>query len=288
MHALLKRFRIKQADYWTHYHPRFNVATGELLTYKNYEQYMTQEFDDKNQLKAWIKKEPELAKKWAINWLRIRKEEKMLTYAPSQAELRTLLSPSMVYYESIGGYYQITKELGFQDRYDLKPLVFNQLQPDAIIIQDTREQTPLKLSIPTTISKVDCGDYALAAPYDVGIYIERKSLGDFCGTMSKGNARFRRELERATKRGHYIVMLVESDIESAQSFPFLPHTRHVKARPQFIFKQMRDLLVDFPFSFQIVFVDGRIEAAQKLIKIFQLGEQVKTTDLQYSYEQGKL
>jgi hypothetical protein len=48
------------------------------------------------------------------------------------------------------------------------------------------------------------------------------------------------------------------------------------------------LLTDFPFSFQVVFVDGRLEAARQVIRIFQLGSQVKTTDLQYAVEQGRL
>lgn len=288
LHALLKRFRIKQADYWCEYAPRLNVATGKPIVYKTYDQYMSQDLDDKNQLKDWIKRDPSAARSWAVDWLRKRRADRGLTYAPSQAELRTLLCPSMSYYDSVGGYYAITRELGYQDRYDDKPLTFARLPADASIIIDTREQAQLKLAAPTVTRKVDAGDYALATPHDCGIYIERKSLSDFCGTMSKGNARFRRELERATKRGHYVVMLVEATIAAAQGFPYLPQTRHVKATPAYVFKQMRDLLVDFPFSFQVVFVDGRVEAAHKVIRLFEMGEQVKTADLQWSYEQGRL
>jgi hypothetical protein len=288
LHAVLKRFRIKQADYWHDAAPRYNPYTKQLIVYKTYDQYMTQDFDDIDQIKAWIKTDPQSAREWALGWLKRRKEDKMLTYAPSQVELRTLLSPTMAYYDSIGGYYNLTKAMGYQERYDMQQLQFKSFPQDMQIIQDTREQNPLKLAAKTVVSKVDCGDYALAAPYDEGIYVERKSLADFCGTMSKGNARFRRELERATKRGHYIVMLVEASIQTVQGFPCLSDTRHIRAQPAFIFKQMRDLLTDFPFSFQVVFVDGRLEAARQIIRIFQLGNQVKTTDLQYAVEQGRL
>lgn len=287
LHAHLKRFRVKQSDYWTTYAPRHNLLTGQLLPYKDYDQYMSQEFASKHELKAWIKAQPQKAREWAISWLGRRRTEKLLTYAPSQAELRTLMCPSMPYYDSVGGYYAITRDLGYQDRYTDQPLTFTPLSAPHII-QDSREQQPLKLAMPVVVSKVDSGDYALPAPFDQGIYIERKSLADFAGTMSKGNARFRRELARATKAGHYIVMLVESSISDAQGLNHLPHTRHVKASASFILKQMRDLLTDFPFSFQVVFVDGRIEAAHKVLRIFQLGDQVKSVDLQSRYEKGEL
>lgn len=286
VHAVLKRFRIKQSDYHHEYNPRYNVATGKLIPYKTYDQYMTQDLESKTELKSWIKSNPEAARTWAVEWLRRRRDDKHLTYAPSQVELRTLMCPSMPYYDSVGGYYAITRELGYQDRYDDRAPEFAALPADATIIQDTREQNPLKLAARTVVEKVDCGDYALAAPHDKGIYIERKSLCDFAGTMCKGNARFRRELERATKRGHYLIMLVESTISDAQSLKYLPQTKHVKASSIYVMKQLRDLLTDFPFSFQAVFVDGRIEAARTVVKLFQMGEQVKTTDLQNAYERG--
>lgn len=288
VHAVLKRFRIKQETYWREVCPRLNIITGKPIPYKSYDQYMTQDFENKNELKAWIKSDPKAAREWAINWLKKRREEKGLTYAPSQVELRTLMCPSMPYYDSIGGYYSIVRELGYYDRYDDKALVFSPLPSDAVVIQDTREQNPLKLAANIKIEKLDVGDYALAAPHDKGIYIERKSLSDCCGSICKGNARFRRELERAACKGHYIVMLVESKLADFQALEYLPQTRNVKASSAYVAKQLRDLLTDFPFSFQAIFVDGRFEAADKAIKIFELGEQVKTTDLQHQYEQGRL
>jgi len=288
VHAVLKRFRVKQADYHHEYNPRYNVTNGKLIPYKSYDQYMSQDFENKNELKSWIKSDPQAAKTWAINWLKKRKEEKGLAYAPSQIELRTLVCPSMPYYDMIGGYYNICRALGYSDRYTDDRLVFTPLPKDVVVIQDSREQLSLKLNIKTEISKLDYADYTLVSPHNKGIYIERKSLSDCCGTLSKGNERFRRELERATRKGHYIVMLVEEKLASFQSIEFLPHTKQIQASSAYVAKQLRDLLTDFPFSFQAVFVDGRAEAARVLIRLFEMGEQVKSIDLQRAVEKEEI
>lgn len=41
-------------------------------------------------------------------------------------------------------------------------------------------------------------------------------------------------------------------------------------------------------NIQFLFVDGRKEAASAVIKIFELGELVKTTDLQLQYDLKKI
>ena len=79
-----------------------------------------------------------------------------------------------------GGYYGITRALGFADRYkEFSAFQANPLPADCKIIQDTRESTPIKLSIPTIEDTVSVGDYRLADPHDNKIRIERKSLADF-------------------------------------------------------------------------------------------------------------
>lgn len=297
LHKHLRRFKIKQETYHMEYNPRFDMLTGERIPFKSYEQYITQEFKDKNSLKKWLKLNPDKGPKWAIEWLRRRKEEKGLIYAPSQAELRSLFCPSMPYYDSIGGYYKIAESLGFKTRYTDEKPVFTPLPADAAIIQDTREQKALILGVKTTCHKVDEGDYALAAPHDQGVYIERKSLTDFISSLSarkvkkKGGGedsaldRIERELVRAADKGHYIVMMVESDINTALGFDHLPHIKQrTKVSSSYIFKNLRDLLVKYPLSFQVVFVNGRVDAAQKLVKIFQLGNQVRRIDLQNALE----
>ena len=303
LHLYLRRFRIKQEVYYHQYNPRHDLLTGELIPYKDYDQYHTQSFINKINLKKWLKTNPEKGLQWAIDWLREYKMKKCLEYAPSQVELRTMVCPSMPYYDKVGhnlgGYYGITKSLGYTARYQYHSLKFTDFASDAIILQDTREQLPLKLSIATKRETVNVGDYALAPPYDEGVRIERKSLSDMCGTLSgrqmarKDGAdsafnRFDRELARAKEANLYVVMIVESDINEAQSFNYLPHMKHIKASPSYLMHNLRELLSKYPLSFQTLFVSGRVEAAKKLIRILQLGAQVETIDLQMAYEKGEL
>lgn len=307
LHTYLRRFRIKQEVYYHQYNPRRDKLTAELIPYKDYDQYHAAEFSNKNTLRKWLKTYKAEGLEWSINWLRKRKEEKGLVYAPSQAELRTLTCPSMPYYDTVaaaqGGYYGIAAMLGFQTRYAREPLDFAPLQHDAVVIQDTREQNPLILQIPTREEVLDVGDYALSIPHDRGIRIERKSLSDFCGTLSKRKVtyerktkttvdssweRFSRELARAKDANLYVVMMVESDINDAQRFDYLPHTQNIKASPAYIMHNLREILYQYPLNLQVVFVNGRTEMATKMIRVLEMGDQVRRIDLQAAYERGEL
>ena len=308
LHEHLKRFRVSREKYYTLYYPRKDKHTGQALPFKDFEQYLTQDFTTKVTLRQWLAKHPEEGLTWSKAWLAYRKEEKGLIYAPSQVELRTLQCPSMPYYEQTaqaeGGYYGVTRALGYTNRYEISTkLTFTPLLSETIIIQDSREQSPISLPCKTQIETLSVGDYALVEPYDKGVRVERKGLSDFCGSMSarkmerktkkgitKHNSldRFDRELARAQAQGLYVVMVVEASITDAQRFNYLPQTQWVKAKPSYIFKNLRILLTRYPLTFQCVFADGRVEMSRIIMKIFELGEQVKTTDLQFALEQGVL
>lgn len=301
LHAHIRRFKLKQEDYYITYHPRFDRADGRPIPFKTVDQYLSQDFVDKNSLKKWLKTGTPETIEWAKTWMHQRKCDKQLIYAPSQVELRTLPGPAMTYYEGIGGYYNVAKAMGFASRYCDDAPVFADL-PDATIICDTREQTPVQLACAMERDTLNVGDYALKSPHDLGIRIERKSLGDFCGTLSdrpvRGKdgeptgqtplRRFDAELARAEKQSLYVVMMVEASISDVQSFDHLPQTRWIRAKPAYILKNLRDLLTKYPLTFQALFVDGRIEMAQKLPRVLKLGCQVKSLDAQWLYEKGLL
>lgn len=307
-HAYLRRFKISQKVYYTTYAKKVDKLTGEPIPFKDREQYLIAEFASKTNLKKWLSQNKEEGLRWSKDWLVNRKRQKGLIYAPSQVELRTLMCPSIPYYNSVGsgegGYEGITKSIGLQSRYTHYDIVLSCLPADSIILQDSREQKPLQLSRNVRLEALDVGDYALATPYDIGIRIERKSLSDFCGSLSGRKTAYQnkkkatridsslerldRELTRAQEANLYVIMVVESDINEAQSFNYLPHMKHIKASPSYIFKNLRDLLVKYPLNFQVLFVSGRVEMAEKIIKIFQLGDNVKKIDLQLAYEQGRI
>lgn len=305
LHAYIKEaYHVSRKEYWTTYEPRKDLCTGEPIPFKDAEQYLSTDFINRITLKRWLKEQPrEVGLAWAKQWLAKRRLNKGLTYAPSQAELRTLCTPTIPYYESVaaaeGGYYGVTAALGFKPRYVKRDLVYQTLPADATVIQDSREQAPIKLPLQSSVATLDVGDYALAAPHDQGVRIERKSLSDFCGTLSgrkqtrEGKTkttewsnleRFDRELARATEAGLYVVMMVEANINDAQRFDYLPQTKWVKATPAYLFHNLRDLLTRYPLSFQVVFVNGRREMADKMMRVLQLGAQVREIDLQFALE----
>ncbi len=310
LHAYAKSaYRVSQKTYWTTYAPRKDLCTGEPIPFKDTEQYLSTDFVNRVTLKRWLKEQPRaVGLAWAKGWLAKRRENKGLIYAPSQAELRMLCTPTMPYYETVavaeGGYYGVTATLGFTSRYTRAPLVFTPLPRDAVIAQDTREQTPVRLNCATQISTLDVGDYAIVQScYDKGVRIERKSLSDFCGTLSgrkqtrKGKTtttewsnleRFDRELARAAEAGLYVVMMVESPLNHVYAIRNMPQTRHVKASAEYLLHNLRDLLTRYPLSFQVLFVDGRVEMAAKMLRVFELGAQVRTADLQFALEEGLL
>lgn len=297
LHKYLRKFKIKQEMYYEEYFARRDLLTGEKILFKNYEQYFNTDFKDKNNLKKWLKLNPEKGKEWSIEWLKKRKEKKNLILSPTQVELRSLTCPSIHYYETIGGYNNICESIGLKSRfnYNSKP-IFNRLPDSIVIIQDSREQTPLKLPYNIKIGKIDAGDYGLEEKYDKKIYVERKNLNDMVASLSSkqrkensdakfGVERLKAELERAKQNNSYIIMLVENNINDALSFNYLPQMRWTKTNPNHIFKNLRDLSHEFT-NFQVLFVNGRKEASKILIKIFEASETVKNIDLQYLYECG--
>lgn len=302
LHVYIRRFKLRQEDYYLTYHPRKDLADGRPIPFKTVDQYLSQDFVDKNSMNRWLKTGTPETATWLREWLHRRKCEKQLIYAPSQVELKTLSGPSMGHFEALGGYYEVCRDMGFATRFCNDTPLFTLLPSDATIICDTREQNPVNLAVPMERGTLNVGDYALKSPHDYGIRIERKSLSDFCGTLSDRPVRgkdgeptgqtplnrFDAELTRAEKQGLYVVMVVEASLSDAQSFDHLPQTRWVRAKPAYILKNLRDLLVKYSLTFQALFVDGRIEMAQKLPKLFQLGHQVKSLDLQFLYERGLL
>ena len=116
--------------------------------------------------------------------------------------------------------------------------------------------------------KLDFGDYTAAgSDYDY-TYIDRKSAGDFIGTLSVNNLdRFRRELERARDMDCYLFIITESSInEIYKKNRWGPHSTNLK----FIYHNMRVLAHDFADTCQFVFSGSR-EASELIIpKILKL------------------
>lgn len=90
------------------------------------------------------------------------------------------------------------------------------------LIVDTREQLELEFAVGRVFDeirheKLDVGDYG--AEIDgkrLPLVFDRKAIGDLYGTLTHGNARFHREIERAKKTGTLLVLLIEGSLKDVQ------------------------------------------------------------------------
>jgi len=87
-----------------------------------------------------------------------------------------------------------------------------------LILIDSREKKPLNFSHPY-ITKVEIrglkvGDYMVEFNdgYIPPISIERKSLNDLVGSLSKGYKRFKKEIIRAKENNIQLIILIESSM----------------------------------------------------------------------------
>ena len=276
-------------EYCTQQFNRRDILTNEPIVFKSPEQYFGSDFLNKNNLKKYLKNLPrDQAVSYCQNLLIKRKDEKQLIYSPLQVELRSLpCFPAVSYLDSIFDYHDFCHNIGLINRTKKIPadfgLEFINFHSDSYITIDSRESNPLKFDFPIEISKLNVGDYAFSG--NPGLVFERKSIADMIGTLSGGFDRFVKELERAEASGVYLVMIVENKFSEVMSFNHLPWMKRVKtkATPEFIFHQLRDLLQRFP-RFQVLFVDGRKQVVEYIMKGFLSGDTFKEIDLQLAWD----
>mgnify|MGYP001327431575 CR=1 FL=1 len=298
LHKHLRKHKMRMVEYYQTYHPRYDLYDGNIIKFKNKKQYFNSDFNSKTNLRMWLKKQPEKdAKEYCSNLLSKRKEEKELIFAPTQVELRSLMSPPIQYYNDLfgwNGYYSLCSELGFKNKHQ----IFNDIisgaeyeKPEYKIYVDTREQRPLRFTRGIELKTLKFGDYAFSSKIATcNCYIERKSLSDLIGTLSGGYERFIKEIERAKESEAYLVVLVEAKFNTALYFnhQIKSHNKEkvfkkVKATPEFIFHRVRRISQKYP-NVQFLFVDGRKEASRVIDRIFTSGCIHKKIDLQFAYD----
>lgn len=282
---------ISLSDYYLKYYKKQDLFTGELLSFKNKDNYLNNDFLNRTNLKRYLCNLPlENAQEYCRQLLIKRKEQKGLLYTPTQVELRTLIIPNVIYFNKLfsEGYYKLCETLGFLNRFKNLNNIYNLENPPVSnydIFQDTREQKPLILNHPIQIQALPYGDYCLSNLEESGnIFIERKSLNDFVGTLSSGFKRFVKEVEKCESDGSYLIVLVETNLNQAISFNFLPWFKMGKRiSSEFIFHNVRNLLQKY-LSLQFLFVDGRKIAAEIIKKILFSKGQFKEFDNQLVHD----
>ncbi len=281
-----RRLKVKLETYYQQYYPRQDLLTFDPIVFKNKDFYFHSLFNSRNNMVKYLKKNKD--RDTIVELIRLRKECKNLTFAPSTVEARTCTLPSPLFVEKLGhNYNQICKDLDLITRFDYSPSLFFDNLGKLEILVDSREQRPLSFEGHEVISsKLDFGDYTCRSHYNK-VFIERKSLVDLCGTLSQGLERFQKEIARAKTLDSYIVVLIESPLESLATIGKTPETYKVKASPDFIAKRMRGLCQQFS-NLQFLFVGHRAQMVPVIHQIFKLGENAKALDLQYRYDSGQL
>lgn len=293
LHAHLKAHKLRLAEYYQTYYPRYDKHDGSIIKFKNKDYYFENDFNSRQNLRLWLKgqSKPE-AKEYCRELLISRKEKKDIVFAPTQVELRTLMMPPVQVYDSLfDSYYDLCDEVGLINKYQKEKEEYHfEINAKAIkdkfkIYVDTREQKPLKFNVKTEIKNLKFGDYAFSSQaYSSNTYIERKSVSDFIGTLSGGFNRFTREIERAGEAEAFLIVLIEEDLNKCRSFNYLPHvSKKIKATPEYIFHNVRYLIQAYP-HLQFLFVKNREESSRVIEKIFLGNSSHRHCDLQYCYD----
>jgi len=289
LHLALKGYGLNKVKYYQKYYARRDLLTGELINFKTKDQYLNSDFNDKNNMKKWLKAQPlDKAQEYCKQILLKRKDSKSLRYSPSQVELRTIMAPSIIFYNKIfNNYYDLCSTIGLENKFINPSLIIDRFQnklnqKDTIYI-DTREQSWLKFNIPFEIKTLSFGDYTCKV--NPKCFIERKSLSDFISTLSvKNYERFNNEISKAKKEDSYIIVMVEDTLSNALSFQYLPHiSKKIKATPEYIFHNVREMLQNYD-NLQFLFVDGRKEMIRVMEMIFASKEAYNKLDLQLAYD----
>lgn len=284
-----KKHSIKLENYMRQFYPRTSLLTGEKIEWKNnIENYLLADFNNRNELKQYLKAHSKEENAHYLKGLLLRlKEYKNITYIPTQVELRSRdLFPGISTFDSYFDYYKICEELGYKSRN------FINLNNNSIlkrerdlknnpILVDTRESLPLNFNNKTVeLIALNVGDYQLKND-NYGVTIDRKSLNDLTGTFGPKNFdRFRRELIRTKESGAYLIMLVENDFNTVLGFDHSPfYSKHTQMTAIFLFHQIRTLLQEFD-CWQIAFTKNRTDMVEKIKFIFEMGAKAKTIDWQ--------
>lgn len=292
LHSHIKCHDLTVESYFHTLCPRYDLWDSSLIEFRNKEFYLGSDFNSRTNLISWLtqKAAPEEARIYAKELLAHRKEEKGLVYALCHTELRSLPLPSVEYFErAFGDYNQVCSDMGLKPRFIYKQkLEFNQYDKDKfVVLRDTREQDPLDLDVKTLDTKLDVGDYSIThSDYFNNLFIERKSIADFIGTLSKGYERFASEIQRAQAMGAHLVVLVEATLKDSLAFDTIAGLP-TRATPCFIFHRVRELMQKF-LNIQFAFVDGRPEMARVVKRLLLLKTKPNTVDVQYCLDKKLL
>tara|TARA_R100000808_G_C2138375_1_gene146417 strand:+ start:858 stop:1799 length:942 start_codon:yes stop_codon:yes gene_type:complete len=291
LHRHIKVHGKTVAEYYTTYYPRINRLTGDPLPFKNKADYFGMDFSTRMQMLKWCNthKDKKEVKEYILRQLKNRIEKNKLEYGPNHLEIElNKLPPIDLYKNNFGGYGQACKELGLEPIYNkgITQNFFrkkNSIEEIPIYI-DSREQKPLRFK-KSKSHKLDFGDYTMGGDHYSYTFVDRKSEGDFKGTMTVGLSRFKRELERARQFSAFLYIVTESSIEKIKkNNNFGPHRSNLS----YIWHNMRVLTHEFKGHCQFLFTGTRTNSQSIVPKLLYYGQDLWDVDLQYFFDHHEL
>lgn len=136
-----------------------------------------------------------------------------------------------------------------------------------ILVQDTREQTPLDFKDIEGIEKIEevglpYGDYtAICHGCPVPIVFERKGFGDLWGTMTSGHDRFKRELQRAKDDNVKLILIIEGSYTDVWN-----GFERSKVDGQTMLKKLATMYVKYDLEY--IFCESRRVMARRIVDTF--------------------
>lgn len=293
LHKHIKKHDYHVMDYYVSFYPRKNKLTGEQLPFKDVESYFNKDFHNRVQMNKWLENSSEIeAKEYIQSKILERVYKKDRKFLPFYLELENCFLPKLdIIKKYFGSYSSFSSLTGIPLLFDkgLCKNFFDALPNNLEIAIDTREQKPLSFSFPSKSHKLSFGDYTLMGDNYNYTFVDRKSANDLCGTLIGENLqRFRRELQLAKDMDSFIFVVIESSISSIIK---MQKKFKRKSTIDYILKNLRDCMYDFPNVCQFVFVENRKNASQIIPHILYHGKKLWKTDLQYfldkHYELGR-
>lgn len=279
VHIHLKKHKLSLAEYYEKHFPRLNMATGKPLKFKDKEDYFGRFFDNRPQMNKFLMSGDAKAPAIALELLRRRVEDKELEFAPSHVELELLELPALdIYKHLFGSYWSASQELDIEPLFN-RNLTFNLADYEDIpIMIDTREQKAFEFT-DSRVNKLHVGDYTAVGDFFTNTFIERKSEGDFVGTLGQaGFDRFCREIESAQIHGAYIFVVVENSIDKiVKNSIFKKH----RSAMSLVWHNMRKIQHKYPRTVQFVFAPSRNSAQNLTQSLLFHGKEAWNVDIQY-------
>lgn len=288
LHCHIKAHGMYLGDYYVKHLQKKDLLTKELIPFKNYEQYIADNFVSYSNYIKWLQKiDSSTLKDWTLEEAKSKFESKNIKVAPSNTYYTLSQMAGISFYKkAFGSYSEFLDELDFDyytERWFYKNLPKNfweEKVDDHTIFIDTREQKPFQFK-KSLVSKLDFGDYTIGGDHYSKTFIDRKSMEDFKGTFVGGFERFKREMDRCVEFNSYMFVLVESSIKQIEEDNL---KTQFKTNLQFLWHNVKEIMVQYPKHIQFIFAESREEAESLVPRILFFGDRLKNVDLQYFLE----